>query len=390
MGKCLEILTGREDKKPHFIIDRGGHRLKGSKNMRDLREFFKDVPQVDWGYLERFSTQTGIFQHGKFNIPNYHHGYCLDDNCRALLLLLMADTEGEPIDSRLLSTYLAFILYSQEEKGWFRNFMSYDLQFLESIGSEDSMGRTMWTLGYLLSKKRYSQFHDVTREIFDRAIHHVQSSRSIRAVAYNTLGILHFLEANPKEKFHQKLLKTLVQFIMKEYKSCRRENWHWYEEIISYDNAIIPLALLRAAKMLKNKEIADIALESVIFLDKILFRNGHLSTIGNNGWYRIGHPISEFGQQPIEVASIIMLYEELKQYQTAIDCSERIRTAFLWFLGKNDKKLSLFNFEQMACYDGLDEHGINKNQGAESNISFWMSYLCAKKEWKSPGVERYS
>jgi len=341
-----------------------------------LTDFFVKVPRIDWRHIKSFTNNTGILQHAKFNIPNYHYGYCLDDNCRALLLTLMAsEMTEEPFHEDLAKTYLSFILYAQEENGWFRNFMSYDLSFLESIGSEDSMGRTIWTLGYLLAHDRFSLYHPISKEIFDKIFNHLTTFRSIRAIAYTVLGLLYFIEKYPEKNIQSDLLDTLLQFLVKEYKSAKNENWKWFEEIISYDNAIIPLSLLKAGRQLNNQELVQIGLESSIFLDKILFRKGYLSTIGNIAWFKKNEQLSEFGQQPLEVSSIILWYQELMLHKQELNCTEKIKLAFLWFLGFNDKEESLFNFENMACYDGLEPYGTNKNQGAESNISFWMSYV---------------
>lgn len=348
-----------------------------------VKHFFEDVPQINLGYIQGFTSETGIYQHAKFNIPDYHHGYCLDDNSRALLLLLMFSVEeNKPIENGLIKTYLSYIYYSQEENGWFRNFMSYDLKFLESIGSEDSMGRTIWTLGYLIAHKPFLKYHPIAKETFDRIINHVVTFKSIRAVAYSILGILYFLEKYPNQKSQLEQLSVLVEFLVNEFESASSDNWPWYEGILSYDNAIIPLSILKAGSFLNNDEVKEIGLKSSIFLDQILFRNGHLSLIGNNGWLTKENQNNTQGQQPIEVASIILWYKELSKLNIDVNASEKIRLSFAWFLGVNDHNESLFDLENMACFDGLEPYGVNKNMGAESNIAFWMSYLHAKSYCK--------
>lgn len=354
--------------------------LKNHNSKEDLIAFFAKVPQLELFYIEILSNPTGIFQHAKFNVPDYNHGYCLDDNCRALLLLLKGHNEVDSSKAtKLISTYLAYIYYSQNSDGTFRNFMSYSHNFLETIGSDDSMGRTLWILGYLLSRPESAQFHDISKEIFDRTIPNLKYCRSVRAISFYILGLLHFLQKYPEDKTVIQQLETFCDFLIHEYNACCTENWHWFEDVISYDNAIIPLSLLKASRYLKNDEFRRIGLESAYFLDKILFRNGHFSPIGNQNWYKKQEDISDYGQQPVEVCSSIYLYQELRYHSNQIDCDERIRDSFLWFLGRNDLKLSLFDYENMACYDGLEQYGINKNQGAESNIVFWLSYIEVKE-----------
>ena len=354
--------------------------LKNNNIKEPLAAFFAKVPELDLSYIEILTNPTGIFQHAKFNIPDYNHGYCLDDNCRALLLLLKGQESVDPAKAtKLISTYLAYIYYSQNSDGTFRNFMSYDLNFLESIGSDDSMGRTLWILGYLLSRPESAQFHNISKEIFDRTIPHLKYCKSVRAISFYILGLLYFLEKYPENKTPIHQLETFCDFLIHEYKVCSTENWHWFEEVISYDNAIIPLSLLKASRYFKNAGLQKIGLESADFLDKILYRNGHFAPIGNQNWYKKHGEISAYGQQPVEVCSSIYLYQELRHHNTQINCKERIRDSFLWFLGKNDLNISLFDHENIACYDGLEQYGINKNQGAESNIVFWLSYLEVKK-----------
>lgn len=358
--------------------------MDSNETISKLSEFLEKVPQIDLRHIELLSNHTGIFQHATFNIPNYHHGYCLDDNSRALLLLLMA-TDIEPIllENRLIPIYLSYIYYAQNKDGSFRNFMSYDLKFLEENGSDDSLGRTVWAVGYLLSQPKFSKYHAITKEIFDQGSKHIEKIKSVRAIAYCVLGIAFFLENKPNDNHYLRLLENLIGFLKAEYKSANGPDWQWYEEIISYDNAIIPFSLLKAGKILGDSDLVNIGLESFSFLDKIYFKNGYLSPVGNEDWFKKGESSSDFGQQPIEVLSILLLYDEATHYNTSIHCEEKIYLAFLWYLGVNIKKESLFDFNNMACYDGLESYGCNKNQGAESNIAFWTSYVIIKKYFNS-------
>ncbi|WP_156307230.1 hypothetical protein [Sphingobacterium endophyticum] len=344
-----------------------------------LRDFFRKVPNIDLAYIKSLTNRTGILQHAKFNIPDYHHGYCLDDNSRALLLILMASQElDEPIQDDLISTYLSYIFYSQTESGYFINFMGYDLKFLETIGSEDSIGRTIWSLGYLIGHHKFKKFHAIAKEMFDKAINHVINFKSIRAISYSVLGILYFLNTYPNQQSQLNQINKLLSFLEDEFNAAAEDNWHWFEEIISYDNAIIPLSLLRAGRFFNIERFKNIGIKSAKFLDNILFKNNYLSLIGNENWLAKNSNFSNVGQQPIEVSSIILLNKELFLITSENEYLEKIKLSFLWFLGINDHNYCLFNFENMACYDGLEPYGINGNMGAESNIAFWISYIHVK------------
>ncbi|SJN47545.1 hypothetical protein [Sphingobacterium sp. JB170] len=353
--------------------------MKPEPSTKRLALFFEQHPALDISYLERLSSPTGIYQHGSFNIPNYHHGYCLDDNSRALLLLVKAEGISTSfLNHPLLSTYLSFIFFAQNEDGTFKNFMSFDLKFLENKGSEDSTGRAIWAIGSLLGNAHFESYHSISREIFDRSLDRLLDFRSPRAVGYCLLGILKFIEANPLDSHARNVAHALADFLEAEFDACDGHNWPWFEEIISYDNAILPLAMLRAGRIMKNQRWTEIGFTAFTFLDTVLFSNGQLSMIGNQGWYPKGGEVSRSGQQPIEVPSIMLLYRELYRLESNPIHLAKMQRAFLWYLGENDQELSVFNPSQKSCYDGLEEYGVNKNQGAESNIAFWTAYILAK------------
>ncbi|WKK58540.1 hypothetical protein [Sphingobacterium sp. BN32] len=346
---------------------------------QELERFFVAVPRLDLRYIEKISSATGIYQHALYNIPDYRHGYCLDDNCRAMLLFVLANEFGYPtLDHPLFRSYLSFVAYAQREDGRFRNFMSYDLRFLEDVGSDDSVGRCIWSLGVLLANDRFSAYHPLAFDLFNRSIPHFSGVRSVRAVAYLILGLVDALTFKPKDGQYLTKLQELSAFLVGEYRACATASWHWFEEIISYDNAVLPLSLIRAARILNNKDWEAIGIESFHFLDKILFRENHLSIIGNEGWYRKGEKPNAFGQQPIEVPSIMLLYQELYRLDGKEIWLNKANMAFLWYLGKNDMRQSLYNPVEGSCYDGLESYGVNQNQGAESNLAFWMGYLLVR------------
>ncbi len=50
-------------------------------------------------------------------------------------------------------------------------------------------------------------------------------------------------------------------------------------------------------------------------------------------------------------------------------------TCFDWYLGKNDQQVKLYDYATGGCRDGLQQNGANKNQGAESTLSYILSLL---------------
>ncbi|HMR19492.1 MAG TPA: hypothetical protein PKA53_09355 [Sphingobacterium sp.] len=341
-----------------------------------LKETLPYFPDLDLTHIKRLSNLVGIAQHAKYTIPDYHHGYCLDDNARALILASTAyEVSPSPDTKKLTSTYLAYIYYMQLESGIFRNFLSFDNQFLDDEGTEDSYGRTVWALGHFLRITTQGEFTLLAKEIFLRALPHALKLRSVRAVAYSLIGLIYYLQKYPDDSDSRNHVKSLVDFLVNEYQQSLSPDWYWYEKVISYDNAILPLSMLRAAQILQDELIYEIGMQSAQFLDNIIFEKEYLSTIGNLEWYRQGGTRSIFGQQPVEIASIILLYKELFIQQRTPVYRQRALKSFQWFFGENELGLRLYDTISKGCCDGMDSHGINFNQGAESTISFWLSYL---------------
>ncbi|MGO1595820.1 MAG: hypothetical protein ACTHZ1_03300 [Sphingobacterium sp.] len=332
------------------------------------------APLFNIRHIKRISTSFGILQHAKFNIPNYHHGYCLDDNSRALLLMAKAlSNNPEDTYDELFQNYLTFIYYAQREDGRFRNFVGMDCHFLDEQGTEDSFGRTIWAIGYVLATPALAEYHAISREILDRALDACWSIRSLRAAGYTLLGLLHFLESSHQNEA-TKIVKHLAGFLQNEFQLASSKEWPWFESVVSYDNAILPLALLRAGIKLDQIQWRKSAENAFSFLHELLFQNDHISLIGNQSWYTKGQKRSRFGQQPIEIYSAILLYDEFARYQNNPSLMEWKKQAFLWFFGFNDQGALLYDQRTKGCCDGLEAYGVNRNQGAESTLSFWLSH----------------
>ena len=341
-------------------------------------------PALNLSHVKRLTNPVGIVQHATFATPNYHHGYCLDDNARALLLLLMVkeDDPAQDVDA-LVSTYISYMYYAQRPDGLFKNFMSFDNQFLEDIGSEDAFGRGIWAIGYLVRTHTNSSYRQIGKEMFVRALPHFKTFRSLRAVGYIVLGLVHYLEHEPQNQELLNELRQLMSFMRNEYESNSTVNWPWFEKVVSYDNAILPLALMRANTVLHDDRLKTIAMDAAKFLDGVLFRASHLSLIGNEGWYEERGSIAAFGQQPIEVYSTMLMYEEMYKLSRDERYLGRIYHSFQWFQGENDLQLRLYDEETGGCCDGLEAFGVNRNQGAESTITFWLSSVHMNRAFKN-------
>ncbi|QNL48191.1 glycosyltransferase family 4 protein [Olivibacter sp. SDN3] len=343
------------------------------------------LPPLRFDHIKRLTDSVGIFQHATYGIPNYNEGYCLDDNARALLMMLMAyrRTKSETALQNI-PIYLGYILYAQNPDGTFRNFMNFNRNFLEDVGSEDAFGRAVWALGYAMAHAPVDAYYQVARQLFFRAMPHFENLKSIRSIANTVIGLYHYLQDNPSDEGMTELMRKLATRLHTEYRDNRTADWHWYESLLAYDNALLPLAMLCAAEVLTNTAFRETALESMAFLERHTLQKGYLSLIGNENWYRQSHVPSPFAQQPIDAMATVLLYLQAYNYTGEPRYLSLLYTSFMWFLGENDLRVSLYDFETHGCCDGLQQDGVNRNQGAESTLAYLISYLAIQHTFEIP------
>jgi len=334
------------------------------------------LPPFCLNHINRMTDDTGIIQHAKFGIPNLKEGYCLDDNARALLMVLMAYRQMKNNRALELSPiYLSYIHYMQNPDGTFRNFLSFSRNFLDEVGSEDSFGRTMWALGYLLGNAPNDAYYQTGRLVFFNAAPNFEKLKSIRSIANTMIGICHYLKKNPSDDGMTERLRSLANVMVQQYNEHATPDWRWFETVLTYDNGILPLALLHAAEILNDEKVTKIAMESMDFLTEKTLKDGYLSIIGNEKWYKKGSERSIFAQQPIDAMAMILMYHQAFHLTRDKEYLNKLYTCFLWFLGENDLRMSLYDFETQGCCDGFEKYGVNRNQGAESSLAYLISHL---------------
>lgn len=343
------------------------------------------MPAFTLAHIQRLTDDTGIVQHAKYGIPNLKEGYCLDDNSRALILTILAYQQNKSKTALdLLPIYLSYIQYMQLEDGNFRNFLSFKREYLDEVGTEDSFGRTIWALGYLINNAPNNSYREFGKELFLKSIPHFSSLKHLRGIANTIIGLTHFIHAHPYDEHIKSLLDQLAEPLKAAYRTHRVENWQWFEEKLTYDNAILPLALMSHYGISKDHESKDIAFESLEFLTQQTLTKGYLNPVGNDGWlFKDGGEMAIYDQQAIETMGMVMVY--FKAYEITHDLTyiKQMYLSYQWFLGENSLQIPLYDYETKGCGDGLQSHGINRNQGAESTLAYWISHLIVLKALES-------
>jgi glycosyltransferase involved in cell wall biosynthesis len=341
------------------------------------------LPKFSLTHVIRLTDDTGIVQHAKYGIPNLKEGYCLDDNARALIMALMAYQRNKSKEAfELLPVYLSYIHYMQTDDGNFRNFLSFNRQYLDEVGSEDSFGRTIWALGHLISCAASNSYREFALEIFSRSYPHFKTLTHLRGMANTIIGISLYLQVFPTDEGMVNQLAELTQPLIDAYERNQAEDWQWFEEKMTYDNAILPLALLHSAEITGNEKAKKIAMKTMAFLDRLTLSNGYLSPVGNDGWYYKGKTFPIYDQQAIETMAMVLMHFQAYQIFREPEYIEKMFLCYKWFLGENTLRAPLYDHETKGCCDGLLPTGINRNQGAESTLAYLISHLTVLKAFE--------
>ncbi|HLZ16376.1 MAG TPA: hypothetical protein VKQ08_05025, partial [Cyclobacteriaceae bacterium] len=259
--------------------------------------------------------------------------------------------------------------------GSFRNFLSFSRNFMDEVGSEDCFGRTIWALGYLLGNAPNDAYYQTGKLVFFDAVPNFEKLQSIRSIANTMIGISYYLRSNPSDEGMNERLRNFAQTLIMHYENNSTSDWKWFEPLLAYDNGILPLALLHAAEILKDDKITRVAMDAMIFLTSTTLKGGYLSIIGNKEWYRKDGERSMFAQQPIDALAMVLMYHQAFHLTKDKEYLTKLYVSFMWFLGENDLRMSLYDFETKGCCDGFENYGVNRNQGAESSLAYLISHL---------------
>ncbi len=325
------------------------------------------LPPLD--HLLALTDDVGVIQHARESVPDRSTGYCTDDVARALIVALMR-LQRVPRDAdalRLAGIYLAFLYDARLDDGRFHNFMSYERAWLDQVGTQDSVGRAMWSLGYAARFAPQESWRRVSAQLLDHALTCLDWLDFPRSQAYAMLGLAHALcaDATPART---RALQSLAASLRALYEREHARDWDWYEPLMTYDNARLPEALLRAGLALDDRHLLEIGRSTLLFLERTVFEDGIFVPIGNDGWFRRGGPRARFAQQPLEASA--MFDAEIAAFDAFADPAHRAAAeiAAAWYNGKN--LLGAVMAHGGGCYDGLEINGPNRNMGAESTLAF--------------------
>ncbi len=345
------------------------------EKLSDLEAENDKLPELKLDHLHRLTDNFGILHFAKYSKPETRYGYSLDDNARALLVSAKQyKKDSDPKLEKLIQIYLNFIKFTQRPTGTFANIVSSQ-KVKDGTTDEDVQGRAIWALGFTASNPHLPEnLRNQARKLFTKTTTHLLKLKSPRAIAFAMTGLYHHLRTEPSVKL-LKVFKNLADRQVAQYKEFASEDWHWFEDQLTYSNSKLAESLFYAYDLTKNPEYLTVAKKTLNFLKTITFEKDHYSPIGQNGWYFRNKKRAYFDQQPEETST--MVETKTVAYQVTGD-KQYLKDAyrvFSWFLGKNHLNQMVYDEATGGCYDGVGQYAINLNQGAESTISYLLARL---------------
>jgi glycosyltransferase involved in cell wall biosynthesis len=360
-----------------FENARQGHWLKvvARSDTGSPEPWNRAPPDMQIGHFLSMCDDNGLFQHAVHSVPDRSHGYCVDDNARALLLACVLNNPGEqPLSEVLTARFAAFVQHAwNPDTRRFRNFMGFNRTWLEDKGSEDSHGRTLWALGESARRDSSPSRRRWAAALFAEALSTVEAFSSPRAWAFTLLGLSAYCAVAPDDLHAKEVRHSLADRLMSCLAAAETPDWVWFEEGLAYDNARLPQALMMTGMATQTPLYVDAGLRSLRWLmTQQTAPAGDFRPVGTAGFgERRQHP-QAFDQQPVEATATIAACLTAWRADGDAQWKTLATRAFAWFLGSNDLSVALVDPDTGSCRDGLHPDRANENRGGESVVCYLL------------------
>jgi glycosyltransferase involved in cell wall biosynthesis len=349
------------------------------------------IPEMRIGHFLSLCDSTGMLQHAVHSVPDRAHGYCVDDNARALLFSSALANSGEAqLSETVTARFAAFIQHAwNPDIRRFRNFMSYDRRWLEESGSEDSHGRTLWALAECARNDADPSRRRWAAALFKTALPIVEEFSSPRAWAFSLLGLDVYCTLVGGDVLANRLRRLLADRLMSLISVTETKDWIWFEDLLAYDNARLPQALIQTGLTTHTLAYVEVGLRSLRWLMSLqTTSSGCFRPVGTKSFGRLRQKPEAFDQQPVEASATISACLVAWQADGGADWPAGGMRAFGWFLGENDLQTSLIDLDTGSCSDGLHPDRANENKGAESALSYLLGLVEIHRFKRNTAIDR--
>ena len=316
---------------------------------------------------------VGIFEHARLRIPRVEHGYCVDDVARALVAVCRDEPSAADLShcrvlapavmSGLADVYLQFLESAQAPDGAVVNRRDAHGTPHGAATLEDCWGRAVWAFGSAAARSRDLTLAERAAAAFMRSA--VRRSPWPRAMAFAGLGAAEMMRVEPGHGVARALLHDAAAAVG-PFRGDRE--WPWPEQRLTYANAVLADVVLAAGDNLNDTELVEDGLEMLDWLLTLQHTGDRLSLIPAAGW-TTGEDRLGFDPQPIEAATLADACARAVELTGDARWSDAVDLCAAWFLGRNDAQTALYDAGSGGCCDGLEPHGRNENQGAESTLA---------------------
>ncbi len=338
------------------------------------------LPPIVLTHIKRLTTERGMIQFSQLSLPDVRSGHTLDDNARALIAVSRYyKATVDPGALPLIETYLNFIIYCQQGDGKFLNYVDENGIFSSANqheNLEDANGRAVWALGEFI---RYGEMFNErwirrAETALFKSLPYAIGMRSPRSASFVLKGLYSYHLARETPIIREHII-SIADDLVAKYRGVSDKKWEWFEEYLTYANGVMPEALLCAYLTTGNTTFKTVAKSCFDFLERNIFSTGKIMVVSNHGWLTKNKTPGPYGEQPIDVAYTILALSRFHHVFPDLGYKERMQLSFDWFLGRNHLKQNVYDSVTGGCYDGLEEHHVNLNQGAESAVSYLLSRL---------------
>jgi hypothetical protein len=348
-------------------------------------------------HFNRLMGEHGIVQFTQGRTPDLDSGFCLDDNARALLVAVAYLRAGEPdpVAQAMGNRCVEFFADASREAPCYHNVMDRAGTFTDECASPESVGRLIWALGVTATCAVDARWRAASWTLLSKISHAVGALTSTRALAYAMLGLAAIVdpaEASPVRPVPERLGDAAVQRWAREtlyamaasmrfeFLRSAEAGWMWWEPELTYDNARLPEAMLRAASALREPAFGETGIAALDFLAGVTQPSGMFVPIGAPGWYRKGGERPIYDQQPLEAAAMVDAFLAAERWLGNRSYRGEAYVAFEWFTGRNVSGLALADEDVGSCQDGITPEGLNPNMGAESTLAYLQAALFLGEE----------